>query len=182
MKNKKSEKKQWDLPVSIAFYEKLKAKTALILRDLGHLQSWLPLIMGQFERYMRNGETASHIYDDDLRLIIFFSLRQEIDEAMRRSALSRKRAAERRERKEAEKSALKDQTSVDIAPACTAETDSASDAETRGKSCQSKQSKAIGKGSLHPVQTNGCNSNVVTEKKKQVHSRITHDDVRSISG
>lgn len=96
-------KEAWTLPVSKAFYERLKIKVATIYWDLGYPVGWSSLMLECLEVYMREGWKPRGRQVEAYFQAIFFSLCPEIDEAMRRSALSRQRAAERRQRREAEK-------------------------------------------------------------------------------
>ena len=90
---------EWDLPVSRKYYAKLKAKVEQIYLDLGHAVSWAEPVMKWINLYLRDGDKPQHRYTDEHVMCVFFSLRPEIDEAVRRSALARQRAAERRARK-----------------------------------------------------------------------------------
>lgn len=103
---------EWTMPVSRKYYMKLKAKVERIYLDLGHLASRSALVMIWIDLYLTKGEKPTHIYTDEDVMCVFFSLRQEIDEAIRRSALARQRAAERRARKEAEMQAKEAQKEV----------------------------------------------------------------------
>ena len=97
---------KWDFPVSKKYYAKLKAKVEQIYLDLGHAVSWAEPVMKWINLYLRDGDKPQHRYTDERVMCVFFSLRPEIDEAVRRSALARQRAAERRARKQAEQESI----------------------------------------------------------------------------
>lgn len=99
-----SSKIKWDKPVSRAFYEKLRLKIDKIYKDLKYSPSWVAEIMEYVDLYLRSGEYPNRTWRcEEPVLAIFFCLKFDIDAAIKRSADCRRRAAERRARKEAER-------------------------------------------------------------------------------
>lgn len=99
-----SSKIKWDKPVSRAFYEKLRLKIDKIYKDLKYSPSWIAEIIEYVDLYLRTGEYPDRTWRcEEPVLAIFFCLKFEIDAAIKRSADCRRRAAERRARKEAER-------------------------------------------------------------------------------
>lgn len=92
----------WDKPVSKRYYERLRAKVSGIVHAFGYVRGYTDEMMKCIDRYLANGEVPVRRYCDEEFLILFFALRADIDEAIMRSASARRRAAERRECKEAE--------------------------------------------------------------------------------
>lgn len=91
------------MPVSQAFYEKLKLKLSRIYKDLGYSQSWVVEILEYIDIYLRTGDCPDRTWRcDENVLVIFFCIKGDIDAAMKRSADCRRRAAERKSRKKAE--------------------------------------------------------------------------------
>lgn len=95
-------KTNWDKPISRAFYEKLRTKVKGIITALGYVSGYTDEMMKMLDRYMANGEVPTRYYCDEYIMALFFALRYDVDEAMRRSAAARQRAAERRARKESQ--------------------------------------------------------------------------------
>lgn len=129
----KSAKERWTKPVSKAFYEKLRLRCEQIFEEMRYGSGWVMNFMPAVDRYISTGETPG-MCDEGIR-IVFISLRHEIDMALERSAKARKRAAERREGKEAaqtatpadephkkEKGTLPTDTADAVTPDCKAET------------------------------------------------------------
>lgn len=93
----------WAMPVSRAFYEKLRLRVSDVFNDLGYGAQWAMQLMPVIDLYMLTGEKPTRLSCEECLLTIFTSLRHEIDMAMERSATARRRAAERRGQKEAER-------------------------------------------------------------------------------
>ena len=123
-----SAKERWTKPVSKAFYEKLRLRCEQIFEEMRYGSGWVMNFMPTVDRYISTGETPG-MCDEGIR-IVFICLRHEIDMALERSAKARKRAAERREAKEAahdeprqeETSTLPTDKSDAVTPDCKAET------------------------------------------------------------
>lgn len=112
-KTVKTQKKEvWPYPVSRAFYEKIRAKGEQIFKDLGYGRLWNDELMKLINEYMLHGERPQRSWADETLLTIFSCLRLEIDQAIRRSADARRRAAERREAREAENVSRNDEQAV----------------------------------------------------------------------
>ena len=129
----RSAKERWTKPVSKAFYEKLRLRCEQIFEEMRYGSGWVMNFMPAVDRYISTGETPG-MCDEGIR-IVFICLRYEIDMALERSAKARKRAAERREAKEAaqtappadephqkEKGTLPTDTADAFSPDCKAET------------------------------------------------------------
>lgn len=129
----RSAKERWTKPVSKAFYEKLRLRCEQIFEEMRYGSGWVMNFMPAVDRYISTGETPG-MCDEGIR-IVFICLRYEIDMALKRSAKARKRAAERREAKEAaqtatpadephqkEKGTLPTDTADAFSPDCKAET------------------------------------------------------------
>lgn len=129
----KSAKERWTKPVSKAFYEKLRLRCEQIFEEMRYGCGWVVNFMPAVDKYISTGETPG-MCDEGIR-IVFICLRHEIDMALERSAKARKRAAERREAKEAaqtttpadeprqeETGTLPTDTSDAVTPDCKAET------------------------------------------------------------
>lgn len=97
----------WDKPVSKSFYEKLRAKVEMIVSGLGYVRGYTDVIMKYLDLYIEHGEVPKRTYCEEYVMAIFFSLRCDVDEAVRRSAAARQRAAERRARKAVEKNPVR---------------------------------------------------------------------------
>ena len=111
-----SSKIKWDKPVSRAFFEKLRLKIDKIYKDLKYSPSWVAEIMEYVDLYLRTGEYPNRTWGcEDPVLAIFFCLKFDIDVAIKRSADCRRRAAERRARKEAERIAAAEEQSGEAA-------------------------------------------------------------------
>lgn len=95
-------KKPWDKPVSQSFYQKLIGRVEEIFRSLGYARGWRDEFMKFIDLYLMSGECPQRRYSEEFILVMFYSLKGEIDAAVHRSAASRRRAAERRARKEAD--------------------------------------------------------------------------------
>lgn len=93
-------KKLWDKPVSQSFYAKLESRVGEIISSLGYVRGWRDEFMKYIDRYLHTGECPQRRYCEEFVLVIFHSLKGEIDAAIERSAACRRRAAERRVRKE----------------------------------------------------------------------------------
>lgn len=122
-KSAKTQKEAWLYPVSRAFYEKLRAKGEQIFKDLGYGRLWTDELMKLVNAYMLRGECPQRRWTDETLLTIFVCLRHDIDQAIRRSADARCRAAERRAAKGigkvSESSGTQtDETTVDNGPDC----------------------------------------------------------------
>lgn len=94
-------KKPWDKPVSQSFYQKLIGRVEEIFRSLGYARGWRDEFMKFIDLYLMSGECPQRRYCDEFVLTMFYSLKGEVDAAVRRSASARRRATERRARKEA---------------------------------------------------------------------------------
>lgn len=94
------QKKSWDKPVSQSFYSKLEIRVGEIITSLGYVKGWRDEFMKYIERYLLTGECPQRRYCEEFVVVIFYSLKGEIDAAVERSAACRRRAAERRARKE----------------------------------------------------------------------------------
>lgn len=95
-------KTNWDKPISRAFYEKLRAKIKGIITTLGYVSGYTDEMMKMIDRYLVSGELPTRYYCEEYIMALFSALRYDVDEAVRRSAAARQRAAERRARKEAQ--------------------------------------------------------------------------------
>lgn len=101
-------KKKWDFPVSRAYYSRLRDNIDGIFRKLRMTDPSMPQqVIVLVNNYLLNGCVPEMPCSEKSMLFytIFFSILHEIDAAIKRSADCRRRAAERRQRKEAEKAA-----------------------------------------------------------------------------
>lgn len=89
-------KKPWALPVSKAFYEKMRRRGELIMDALGYGAAWMKCLMPHLDAYMLKGEKLGYHYEYECMRIVFTCLCLDIDTAMQRSACAKARAAERR--------------------------------------------------------------------------------------
>ena len=108
-----SKKTNWNKPISRAFYEKLRTKVKGIITALGYVSGYTDEMMKMLDRYMANGEVPKRYYCDEYIMALFFALRCDVDEAMRRSEAARQRAAERRARKVAQNESEKNVADIE---------------------------------------------------------------------
>ncbi len=89
-------KKPWTLPVSKAFYEKMRRRGEMIMDALGYGAEWMKYLMPHLDAYMLKGEKLGYHYEYECMRVVFTCLCLDIDTAMQRSARAKARAAERR--------------------------------------------------------------------------------------
>lgn len=94
-------KKPWDKPVSQSFYQKLVSRVEEIIHALGYARGWRDEFMKLIDLYLKSGECPQRRYCDEFVFAMFYSLKGEVDAAVRRSANARRRAIERRAGREA---------------------------------------------------------------------------------
>lgn len=105
------EKKPWTLPVSKAFYEKMRRRGEMIMDALGYGAEWMKYLMPHLDAYMLKGEKLGYHYEYECMRVVFMCLCLDIDTAMQRSARAKARAAERRAAAEMTKAENKDEKS-----------------------------------------------------------------------
>ncbi|MDE5954101.1 MAG: hypothetical protein K2G72_05415 [Duncaniella sp.] len=107
--SRKSDKKGrpvWDLPVTKAYYRKLGEKVITVYKNAGYTSKALVHQMMEYlTNYMRSGYIPTLKCHSEPIVILFQSLRLDVDAAIERSARARQRAAERKAQKEAERQA-----------------------------------------------------------------------------
>lgn len=100
--SRKSDKKgrpAWDLPVTKAYYQKLGEKVTAVYRNSGYSDGFVDQMLEYLTNYMR--DSYMPMYLGEHTILLFQSLRLDVDAAIERSARARQRAAQRRARKEA---------------------------------------------------------------------------------
>lgn len=90
-------KSKYKLPVSRAFYKRIKEKARKIIAGLSLADSAAEQLHAYISNYINNGVVPECPSVPDAPYIVFSVLRLDIDEAMKRSVAARRRAAERRE-------------------------------------------------------------------------------------
>lgn len=109
MKATKSSAPKWNKPISKKAYEKIIAKAKQLLRDVGWLSSWESYLRSYINAYINDRTCRPNRHDfGEAFFVMFYAIRIDIEEAKKRSDEARRRAAGRRARKEAEKTALEE--------------------------------------------------------------------------
>lgn len=97
----KSGRKGWDKPVSQKAYQKFSGKAIHMLGVFCPAETvYLSLIMALVDNYLATGEEPERRRHDYYVYCIFMSLLPDIKEARQRSDAARRRAAERRIRRD----------------------------------------------------------------------------------
>lgn len=99
-KSGKRKKEPWLMPVTKAFYEKIRLKGEYAVRKLGCGSSAICNLMKVIDAYLLQGKEP-HYGEWEWILSFFYSVQSDIDVAIERRRRCRERAAERKARKEA---------------------------------------------------------------------------------
>lgn len=98
--NNRKKKEEWTKPVSKKFYDGLRDHVINCLGEMGYKTSWHYPVMRDVDNYLAYG-TKPSCYVEEIERIVFIMVRRDIDKAVERSAAARRRAQERKARKEA---------------------------------------------------------------------------------
>ncbi len=67
-------KKPWTLPVSKAFYEKMRRRGEMIMDALGYGAEWMKYLMPHLDAYMLKGEKLGYHYEYECMRVVFMCL------------------------------------------------------------------------------------------------------------
>lgn len=130
-------KEKWTMPLSQAYYRKLERRALAIMKRLGGYNSDAQVLMDEVDRYIRTGMDPQLRRCGQRDYLIIMTLIDDIEDAIKRSADCRRRAAERRARKEAEKAEAEAKAKLEAEAAAKREAEKAD--ETAAQDCRTEK-------------------------------------------